>query len=143
MSRVTRDTSWHVLAFIVVVVGLSLLTPLASWQGGRHPRARRSSNFTASRGRAALGKSKHASMHETSQQQIAPLGQLTADQITLDPSIRETPDISTGRSELSETANVESETDGEMRLSAVSRPPQPTILPPTAIESRPATESLG
>src|SRR5262245_34805712 len=143
MSRVTRDTSWHVFAFILVVVVLSLLTPLASWQGGRHQRWQRSSRPTVSRERGSLGRSTNTSVHETPQPQIAPLGPLIADQITLDPSIRETPAISTGRPDLSDAAKAEPETDGEMRLSAVSRPPQPTVLPPSAIESRPASESLG
>src|SRR5439155_2479492 len=142
MRREARDTSWHVLAFIVVVAGLSLLAPLAWWQGGRNQR-QRLSNHTAGGGRATLGRSKNAAIHELPQPQIATLGPLIADQITLDPSVRETPAIGTGRPDLSDAATTEPEADNEMRLSAISRPPQPTMLPPAAIESRPASDAPG
>src|SRR5262245_27675254 len=119
MSRVARDTSWHVLAFIVVVVGLSLLAPLAWWQGGRNQRLHRSSTVNSIRSRTTLGRSKNTSTRDLPQPEMAPLGPLIADQISLDPSIRETPAIPTGRPELSEAARIEQELDNEMRLSAI------------------------
>ena len=143
MNRDARDTSWHVLAFIVVVAGLSLLAPLAWWQGGRHPGRQHLSNHRASSGRAPLGRSTSASNPELPQPQVAPLGPLIADQITLDPSIRETPSIPTGRPALSEAAATEPQADSEMRLSAIARPPQPTILPPSAIETLPTSQPPG
>src|SRR3954452_12675216 len=87
MSCEARDTSWHVLAFIVVVAGLSMLAPLAWWQGGRHPWPQRLSNHRATSSRPTLGRAKQASTPEVHEPQIAPLGPLIGDQITLDPSI--------------------------------------------------------
>ncbi len=137
MKRVARDTSWHVFAFVVIVACLSLLAPLAWWHGKPHHGIPRQSKQTTS-----LGKSKKERAAELPQPQIAPLGPLIADKIALDPSIRETPEISTGRADLSDAAVAEPDANNDMRLSAISRPPQPTMLPPAAIESRPASESL-
>jgi len=44
---------------------------------------------------------------------------------------------------LNDAAAVQPADDNELRLSAISRPPQPTMLPPTAIESRPAIDAPG
>jgi hypothetical protein len=138
MRPVARDTSWHVFAFVVVVACLSLLAPLAWWQGKPNQRFQwKPKQITT------LGGSKKGPAVELPQPQIAPLGPLVADKIALDPSIRETPDISPGRAELSDAAAAEPNADTDMRLSAISRPPQPTMLPPSAIESRPANESPG
>src|SRR6478735_2480498 len=99
MSRVARDFSWHLFALVLVVAGLGILAPLTWWTardphqrahslGGQHPRrgfhARIEDN----------PEDQNPVVPTAAEPQIAPLGPLVADQITLDPSIQETPAIS-------------------------------------------------
>jgi hypothetical protein len=137
MRRAERDTSWQVLAFAVVVVGLSILAPLAWYAEHSHSSHKRS----LARRHRASGRDARVAVHELPppRPQLAPIGPLVADQISLDPSIQETPAIPTGRPDLSDLLPGESEEENELRLSAISRPVQP-IIPPTS-EMRAARES--
>src|SRR5436309_11288953 len=53
MKRAARDTSWHAVAFAVVVVGLSILAPLA-WYG-EHSHSSHKRSLTR-RHRTAVGR---------------------------------------------------------------------------------------
>jgi len=138
MRRAERDTSWQVLAFAVVVVGLSILAPLAWYAEHSHSSHKRS---LARRHRKTTARESKIAVYELPppRPQLAPLGPLVADQISLDPSIQETPAIPTGRPDLSDLLPGESEEENELRLSAISRSVQP-IIPP-ASEMRAARES--
>ena len=129
---------WQVLAFAVVVVGLSILAPLAWYAEHSHSSDKRS---LARRHRSTAARESKIAVHELPppRPQLAPIGPLVADQISLDPSIQETPAIPTGRPDLSDLLPGESEVESELRLSAISRPVQP-IIPP-ASEMRAARES--
>ena len=35
MSRLARESSWHLLAFVIVVAGLSVLAPVTWWHAAR------------------------------------------------------------------------------------------------------------
>lgn len=98
MSRVARDFSWHLCALVLVVVGLGILAPLTWWTAGdRHQRTRALGGQQARRGVHARIEDSQEDQNPVvsvaAEPQIAPLGPLVADQITLDPSIQETPAI--------------------------------------------------
>jgi hypothetical protein len=94
MSRQARDFSWHLVALAMVVAGLVILAPLAWWrtQDPHESRARRVETLGAANTRALAPRVHSPKFHvEDLQPQMAPIGPLIADQISLDPSIHETP----------------------------------------------------
>src|SRR5262249_15631737 len=100
MSRAAQDSSWHLLAFVLVVAGLSVLAPL-TWRQARPPpkatplagrrEARPQRNPIALDDRPSNSDGELIAASPTIQPQVAPLGPLVADQIDLDPSVLETP----------------------------------------------------
>ncbi|HEY2415763.1 MAG TPA: hypothetical protein VGI40_26220 [Pirellulaceae bacterium] len=136
MSRQARDFSWHLVALAMVVAGLVILAPLAWWrtQEPHESRARRVATLGAASSRAATPRDRNPVIATTElRPQMAPIGPLIADQISLDPSIHETPalPVATGPDlgDLLETSAMP-----DIRLSAtLVRPsplPQPQELQP-------------
>jgi hypothetical protein len=147
MSRQARDFSWHLVALAMVIAGLVILAPLAWWrsQDAQQSRARRIATLGTSRMRAANSRErKLESNAEEPRPQLAPIGPLIADQISLDPSIHETPALpAPGGPNLTDL--LEPNAEPEMRLSAILvRPsplPQPQELQPQLPVPQPANPS--
>ncbi|HMC12328.1 MAG TPA: hypothetical protein VKH44_13600, partial [Pirellulaceae bacterium] len=139
MSRVVRDSSWHLFAFVIVVAGLSILAPLTWWHAGRNGRPSHSpwkNHDTDRHDTLTLGRPDKVLIPKLplSELQVAPIGPLIADQINLDPSVNETPALPTGRAEPSDDP-LQTEATGELRLSAtLVRPSQPFVPQPNEIE---------
>jgi len=114
MSRLPREFSWHLFAFIVVVAGLGALAPLAWWQ-------------TRAPGDSAA------------QPQLAPLRPLVADKIDLDPSVTETPALPAANSPAM-NQELLADATGDLRLSANNSrlPALPQI--PGALDTQPLRE---
>jgi hypothetical protein len=163
MSRLARDSSWHLFALVLVVAGLATLAPLTWWTSRDSLDDSRSLALGKHSQRAVFARitddhDDHNPVPVT-EPQMAPIGPLIADQITLDPSIHETPAIRVPAQpigpELSDTIDspladpvntpLEAEPTAEMRLSAtLVRPTQPAPLPtpiepqyPSSIEPNP------
>ncbi len=142
MSRLARDFSWHLVAFVMVIAGLSVMAPLA-WRNARlaapSPQPSRHAETTErwhvddeerlveSVALASLLEEQEPAIEEAMQPQVAPLGPLVADQIDLDPSISETPALPMARGHVNDDPLLMDAT-GDLRLSAtLSRPVQPTL----------------
>jgi hypothetical protein len=151
MSRVARDSSWHLFAFVIVIAGLGVLAPLAWWQA-REPRLIQSSRsrhlphyhiqddvqhepadetFELALLHTVQVSATHAIDDENSwEPQVAPLAPLVADQIDLDPSVTESPALPIARATVSDDPLL-LEATGDLRLSAtLARPSQPELPQP-------------
>ena|SRR5436190_1870875 len=135
MSRVARDFSWHLFALAIVVAGLSILAPLTWWQAGGNlflSRSHRNPVAAVHREALTLGHRDQVVIAKLPlpEPQIAAIGPLIADEIFLDPSVKETPALPTGGPELSDEA-LQIQPPGELRLSAtIVRPTQPVLPEP-------------
>jgi hypothetical protein len=137
MSRVARESSWHLLALVLVVAGLAALAPVAWWQAQRPLRPARMRHAAAARPHGERPLRRASSPHKSPtslEPQVAPLRPLVADQIDLDPSIHQTPALPAGPSP---RANQEllGHPSGDLRLSPqtlASR--QPLDLKPRATD---------
>jgi len=132
MSRQARDFSWHLVALSMVVAGLVILAPLAWWRAHESPqsRARRMTTLGTARTRVVTGHDQnriHAS--DELRPQLAPIGPLIADQITLDPSIHETPALPVATEPVL-TDLLETSAAPDVRLSATLVRPSPLPPPP-------------
>jgi hypothetical protein len=147
MSRQARDFSWHLVALAMVVAGLVILAPLAWWRTQEPPvsHARRVATLGAARTGAAPRRDRKPVIETTElRPQLAPIGPLIADQISLDPSIHESPalPVATGPN-LGDLLDASATPD--FRLSAtLVRPsplPQPQELQPQFPLPQPANPS--
>src|SRR4051812_48914784 len=94
MSRQARDFSWHLVELAMVVAGLVILAPLAWWRTQEPPVSggRRVVTMGAARTRAIPPRDRKQVIQTAElRPQLAPIGPLIADQISLDPSIHESP----------------------------------------------------
>src|SRR5262245_14243545 len=103
MSRVARDFSWHMFAFVIVVAGRSILAPVVWWQARPVPHAARIERGIRAQHTddGALRRSDEISISKSTldQPQVAPVGPLIADDIKLDPAVNETPALPVGRAD--------------------------------------------
>lgn len=141
MTRLAREFSWHLFAFILVVAALGALAPFAWWQT-RAPAEQAVLSRRMPLPAAPAIETPQPMIEATpaAEPQIAPLRPLVADQISLDPSVTETPALPSGPSP---TANQEllGDPSGELRLSATTAK---TILPqiPGPMDVEPLREPL-
>ncbi len=135
MSRPARDFSWHLVALAMVIAGLVILAPLA-WRS--HDSLDRRHERLATLGSSHTVDSRPRDRNPVAnvtdlQPQMAPIGPLIADQISLDPSVHETPDLPVAT--IPDLGNpLATSSTPDVRLSAtVIRPspqPQPQDLQP-------------
>ena len=132
MSRLARDVSWHLFAFVLVIAGLGAIAPWAWWQSyaTREPPTRP----LADRPRPELA----ADLPPVFEPQVAPLRPLVADQIDLDPSITETPALPSGPA-VAANQELFADPSGDLRLSATTAN---TIQPqtPSPLDALPLRE---
>ncbi len=133
MTRLARDVSWHLFAFVLVIAGLGAIAPWAWWQS-----CATSAPQTRPLARDRAKRAPEIELPPIFEPQVAPLRPPVADQIDLDPSITETPALPAGPSPAA-GQELLADPSGDLRLSATTAK---TIHPqvPGPLEAQPLRE---